>query len=689
MANYMKLTGPIRMMRCLLLFCMIFVFTRDAEGGDLSKAPVFESGMLYLGPHLEYLEDREGALTYGTITSPGFDGMFTPASGKTINLGYSRSVFWLRTTVYNTSSETKSFVLFLKESPTESVDLYVRGKVHKNGSSVPVVRRDFPGPGPAFIIDLAPQTSEEVLLRVRTDTSINLTFILFEPRGFYNYAVSRYIVILICFGILLFAITYNTFIFFYTRDISYIINVLFSTSLLLNRTIVFGFLQYLFPEGSGKWIYYLLLFSTFFEVFTISMLNINFLKIRRYNRFFFRLHSSLLIFAAACVPLIFIRGQLADKISVISLLVAVILSVMSGIYSLRLGLRSARFFLIAGALPILMTVVFTLSIFSVFSFTHFMEESLLVTATLMIVLLTLALADSIAQMQKEKELAQIKAIESQRILNQELESKVIERTAELVEERNKLERTNYIMEKEMDLARSLQQQLIPVNNKFTFISSIYYPMMQLGGDFFDFITFDNPSKIGIILCDVSGHGVSAAFITSMLKSVILQAGEQKNDPSVLLSYLNESFYDNSGGYFCTAVYCIYDSDLRTISYAIAGHERPLVIGRHTVRSLEGASSLPLGVLDNNSLLQRNKYFVTHRLQLEAGDKLFLYTDGLAEARPIGQKSQFCDVELDAFINTHRQHSCDEFSSRLFTRLIEYRGADNFEDDICYICLDVL
>ena len=133
-------------------------------------------------------------------------------------------------------------------------------------------------------------------------------------------------------------------------------------------------------------------------------------------------------------------------------------------------------------------------------------------------------------------------------LNKNLERKVDERTEELLAAFEEMEAMNEqlvenqkVMMGELELARKIQRQLIPqVVPDGRSISSHYLPMEMVGGDFFDYILFRDKNRLGIFLSDVSGHGVPAALITSMMKSFILQAGTRKDNPAEFLSeYLNE------------------------------------------------------------------------------------------------------------------------------------------------------
>ncbi len=273
--------------------------------------------------------------------------------------------------------------------------------------------------------------------------------------------------------------------------------------------------------------------------------------------------------------------------------------------------------------------------------------------------------------------------------NRSLERTVEERTRELEAERNELKIKNQIMENDIALARRIQDQLIPESNPGEYICSLYRPMDKVGGDFFDFTVFGESGSIGIFISDVSGHGVPAAFITSMLKTTLLQAGARKHDPAGLLRYINEVLLGQTAGNYITAFYCVFDPAKRSIVYANAGHPSPYVIDSGGVRQLPKGKNVPLAVFDNNMLEGYEILYANARETLPRDSKLLLYTDGLTENRPLGDNESYFEYGgmTDIFL-ANRDKPCREFITGLFDELTNYRGGDSFEDDVCMICLDV-
>jgi len=275
------------------------------------------------------------------------------------------------------------------------------------------------------------------------------------------------------------------------------------------------------------------------------------------------------------------------------------------------------------------------------------------------------------------------------LVNITLEQKVEERTRELEGERNILRDQSTVMDAELKMARSIQRGIIPVKAPMNNISFYYRPMSRVGGDFFDFIKMREDS-IGILISDVSGHGVPAALITSMLKSFVLQSGERRENPELLMSYLNDSLINHTAGNFITAFYCIYNPGNRSVIYCNAGHPLPYIISDLGVSSISSINRmLPLAIFKNEELAGLNKMYRNSVCTLKKGEKLLLFTDGLIEARASHfTKEMFGDSELENILYENRNLPIDEFLTMVNGKLIEYCRSENLEDDICMICIDV-
>jgi len=280
-------------------------------------------------------------------------------------------------------------------------------------------------------------------------------------------------------------------------------------------------------------------------------------------------------------------------------------------------------------------------------------------------------------------------------LNLNLELKVDERTDELIEKQKKIEEEKNVMSEwrstmdhQLDMARRIQQQLIPEENPADFISAMFIPMEPLGGDFYDFIRFRENNLIGIFISDVSGHGLPAALITTMIKSLISGSGGAKLDPAQLFKNLNKTLVKQVDENFVTAFYGIYNTTDRTFTYSCAGHTPPFLVYNNIITKLDEARSIPLGIYPNERLEEFKKTYINKTETLPVNSKLILYTDGLTETRRADENISFFEDVIGDILLKIVNLTCRDFVAELYRELVNFRGSENFEDDICIICVKI-
>jgi len=274
-------------------------------------------------------------------------------------------------------------------------------------------------------------------------------------------------------------------------------------------------------------------------------------------------------------------------------------------------------------------------------------------------------------------------------LSHNLEIKVRMRTRELEDEKNLLRIRNETIESELMIAKKIQKQIIPRYSPVENMYAFYKPMDKVGGDFYDFLKFRDSHKIGIFLSDVSGHGVPAAFITSMVKTSILQAGSEREDPAGLLAVLNDLLINQTGGHFVTAFYGIYDPQTRGLVYSNSGHNPPFCFTAGSVDVIAGSKSLPLAVLNNDALRLSNKPRTNNSVTLDRGSRVLFYTDGLTEASSFDNPRIFFeDMLVKEVIPKYCDNHPKDFIKNIYSELVRFHGSETFDDDICMICMHV-
>jgi len=254
-------------------------------------------------------------------------------------------------------------------------------------------------------------------------------------------------------------------------------------------------------------------------------------------------------------------------------------------------------------------------------------------------------------------------------LNENLEQRVIDRTLTIQAQSEELNR-------QIMMARRIQMSLLPVRlpdiNAVT-LSFKYQPMMAVGGDFIDF--YYNNREMMLFICDVSGHGVPAAFLSAMVKMSLPACYNAGRNTSLAMEKLHQSLQGKMGGHFISAIFCHIDLAAGTMTSSNAGHP-PIIIIR-TDRDVEFVGSQGRIISEK---LPLNAMNVTTKLN--EGDKMILYTDGITEARN-HDLVMFGEDNLVRFVRQHRMRPATELCEEIYRMVINYIGTTSpeFEDDI--------
>jgi serine phosphatase RsbU (regulator of sigma subunit) len=218
----------------------------------------------------------------------------------------------------------------------------------------------------------------------------------------------------------------------------------------------------------------------------------------------------------------------------------------------------------------------------------------------------------------------------------------------------------------------------PLEIAFSFEAAKY-----LGGDFFDFIPFDDLPKLGLAIADVSGKGIGPSLFGITCKSMLQILAQKSKETNVTMIELNDILYREKPHQelFSTMFYCIYDWDRMTLTYTSAGHNNMLLL-RHDAVKVEylGAKDPPLAMISPFSYQKRE-------ISMSIGDWLLLYTDGITELRnPLGS---FFELKgLEEFLVRNRRKGITEFKSDLMLELDHFRKGRLPEDDITFIAIKV-
>lgn len=257
--------------------------------------------------------------------------------------------------------------------------------------------------------------------------------------------------------------------------------------------------------------------------------------------------------------------------------------------------------------------------------------------------------------------------------------------AKLYQEKGERERLAH----ELNLAAKLQKDMLPKQVPPVDGLELYgtlTPALEVGGDYYDFVPHEGTSQsLTVAIGDVSGKGVSAGLVMAMARSAIrslIQHHGVPESPLAIMKSLNVMLCrDIPAEMFMTLNVLIWDSQSRTVRYTSAGHEHVLVYraARNEVESTKGGG-VACGVLE-----QASSMLSEQALQLEPGDQILLYTDGVTESMNPAREAYGLE-RLIALFQELGAASPQELCERVLASVNEHRSAANPHDDITLVAL---
>lgn len=251
---------------------------------------------------------------------------------------------------------------------------------------------------------------------------------------------------------------------------------------------------------------------------------------------------------------------------------------------------------------------------------------------------------------------------------------------------------NQAYEEELQLAREIQQalsfgKLEPVEHgdtKLTF-GSRYVPISGLAGDFYEVIEL-SPTKVGVLICDVMGHGVRSALIVAMLRGLIEKQNNHTDNPAQFMSGLNDglaAILERAGvTMFATAFYGVIDLEAGRLDYACAGHPGPIIVDQQGTRQINTKSEEKgpgLGLI-----LKAN--FPSHSMPIRELKRLFLFTDGVLEAEN-KEGEPFFEKRLLEIIARQEVLGIEELLDSVLNSVLEFSHNHHFDDDVCLLAVE--
>jgi sigma-B regulation protein RsbU (phosphoserine phosphatase) len=247
------------------------------------------------------------------------------------------------------------------------------------------------------------------------------------------------------------------------------------------------------------------------------------------------------------------------------------------------------------------------------------------------------------------------------------------------------EESLFAIQKELEIAEQIQASILPrevPRRAGIEIAARYLPMSAVAGDFYDFLTFER-NHLGILIADVTGHGVPAALIASMLKVAFASQSAHAQDPARVLTGLNQALCGKFEDHFVTAAYLYTDLDAKIVRYAGAGHP-PLLFSNCSngaARSIE-QNGLFLGMFPEAG-------YSSVEMKLQSGDRYVLYTDGLTESKNAAGE-EFGITRCLNVLDSHPRLAAAAVADQLLSEIAGWTAQGSVrlqEDDMTLIVVD--
>lgn len=242
-----------------------------------------------------------------------------------------------------------------------------------------------------------------------------------------------------------------------------------------------------------------------------------------------------------------------------------------------------------------------------------------------------------------------------------------------------------LIQKELNAASEVQQSILP--KKFSIFPPEYpfdlyaemIPAKEVGGDFYDFFMLDE-DHLGLVIGDVSGKGMASALFMAISRTLLKAIAYKGYSPAECLAQVNFLLsQDNPSCMFVTLFYGVLNLSSRTLTYCNGGHNFPyLATSEGEVSALEGSSNIALGIVEDAK-------FGENTIQIEPGQQLILYTDGITEA--VNQQlEEFSEKKFKDYLSRCNGAPAMEMIKGLIREVNQFAAGTPQADDITTLVL---
>ena len=485
---------------------LLFLITKLGHAQMVISSEVNANVPVHKG--ISYLEDKDSKLSLSDVVK--LSGSFIPIEKDVPNFGISRSTYWLRVQIRNTTHR-ENFVLQIAQPNLDEVDLFQldgkkQFKCQRAGEYLPFYFREFAEPDYVFRVRLDTLQVNEIYLRVKSKDNFQVPVTIGTQKTIFETNKLKDTFFGLYSGIMIVMFLYNMFLFFTVNDKTYLYYIIYIAMVFLTQIGIEGYaFQYLWPD------------SPWFEQYSPFILSplsgitaAYFMRIFLNTSFFYpRLNKGFRYFTATyTIAVILSFFKMFDlsylMITVCAFGISTYMLVIAAL-TMRKNYKPARFFLLAWSMFLFGVTIYAMTNVGALPINNFTFYTMPLGSAAEVILLSLALADRINILKKEKEASQAEALiisqQNQKLISDQnviLEQKVHERTLELEETNEELNVTlTYLKDTQTQLVDAEKMASLgqltagiahEINNPINFVSANLKPLKMDISEVFDVIT---------------------------------------------------------------------------------------------------------------------------------------------------------------------------------------------------------
>jgi len=665
-----------------------------------------------LSTQLIYAQDKSKSLQLKDVSTLKFEEL---PPGQP-NFGFNNSSYWFKGKIINSTVQWQSPIISVANPNLDVVNLYVSSRktgFHKKlmGDLAPFSSRGNANKYYHFNLQLLP--SDTVLFYLNVQNSgeqFHVPLSIGTTEYFQNYDSNEQLIFGIYFGFILFVLLLNSFFYYVLKDKSSLLYIGYLSTLLFLQLSLTGFgFKYLWPNSVFLANHANPIFASISMLFLLLFCQ-EFLNIQHYLPRLNKLIHAVKYYLIVVAITSWIDVNTVYVFSVLSInglsLVLILFIIPVSIYILKQKFKPARFFIVAFIALILSVLLFVLKNAGILPSNNITNYGLQIGSALEVLLLTLAVIDKFNEFKTEAlaRLQEINDLKTQ--ANIVLEQKVETRTQQLNEQTKVLQSKNSEIISSIRYAKRIQDSLLPSNeslnqlfddNYFVF----YKPKDIVSGDFYwaasTKTTTENPINLSLAaVVDCTGHGVPGAFLSIVGNTFLKQALTEKtvNNTAQALDFLNQKIIQtlNENTNNKNVVRDGMDVSLIAIDYDkhklyFSGANNPIYIIRDNDEKPEltvlEATKQAIG-----SVYEETKKYELQEFSLQAGDVVYLFSDGYADqfGGPNDKKfnyKRFKQTLLEAFELPMPMQK--EYLEQAFK---DWKGNTEQTDDVCVMGIKI-